>query len=54
MDFTLYVVYKAVSIVFIELNTEFATLINIASKAATVAVFLWAVNTFITQKKEKS
>ena len=46
-------VLSAVSIVFIELNTGFATLIDIASKAATVAVFLWAVHTFITQQKDK-
>ncbi|EGU6977740.1 hypothetical protein D5E85_21005 [Vibrio parahaemolyticus] len=46
-------VLSAVSTVFIELNTGFATLIDIASKAATVAVFLWAVHTFITQQKDK-
>lgn len=46
-------VLSAVSIVFIELNTGFATLIDIASKAATVAVFLWAVHTFITQQQDK-
>lgn len=44
---------SAVSTVFIELDTGFTTLIDIASKAATVAVFLWAVHTFITQQKDK-
>ncbi|EOW9192587.1 hypothetical protein ACOA8B_003523 [Vibrio cholerae] len=47
------VVLSAVSTVFIELNSGFAILIDIASKAATIAVFLWAVHTFITQQKDK-
>ncbi|MUK28425.1 hypothetical protein [Aliivibrio fischeri] len=46
-------VLSAVSTVFIELNTGFLSLIDVASKVATVAVFFWAVHTFITQQKDK-
>jgi hypothetical protein len=47
------VVLSAISTVFVELNSGFLTWIDVASKAATVAVFLWAVHTFISQKKDK-
>lgn len=46
-------VLSAISTVFLELNSGFLTWIDVASKAATVAVFLWAVHTFISQKKDK-
>ena len=47
------VVFSGVALVFSELNNGFSLLIDVASKAAAVAVFFWAIHTFINQQKDK-
>lgn len=44
---------SGLSVIFNELNNGFIGFVDVASKVATISVFVWAVHTFIEQQRMK-